>query len=73
VNAFCVKVDEWSIWSEIFLSRDKNHGFKDLLIEKSTIPSADEKFDQVLDIEKKMARIIEVNEIMQTELILSIN
>jgi hypothetical protein len=36
-----------------------------------TIPKADEDFDEISDKEKKMVKIIELNEIAFTELILS--
>ena len=75
VIPFCGKVDEWPIWSEKFLAKAKRCGFKDILLGKLSIPKADEEFDEVSDIEKKMkmAKIIELNEIAYTELILSID
>jgi hypothetical protein len=38
-----------------------------------SITNADDKFDQVSDIGKKMAKTFELNEIAYTELILSID
>jgi hypothetical protein len=54
VIPFCGKVDEraiWSerflaIWSERFLAMSRRFGFKDLLLEKLSIPAADEKIDE---------------------------
>jgi hypothetical protein len=43
------------------------------LLGKLSIHKADEKIDEVLDIGKKMARTIELNEISDTELIISID
>jgi hypothetical protein len=47
--------------------------FKDLLLGKLSIPKEDDKFDEILDIGKKMARTIELNEVAYTELILTID
>jgi gag-polypeptide of LTR copia-type len=73
VIPFCGKVNEWPIWSEKFLAKAKRYGFKDILVEKLSIPKADEDFDEVSDLGKKMSRSIELNEITYTELILSID
>jgi hypothetical protein len=43
------------------------------LLGKLSIPKEDDKFDEVLYVGKKMARIIELNGITYTELILSID
>jgi hypothetical protein len=51
----------------------KRYGFKDVLIGKLSIPKADEEFDEVSDLGKRMSRSIELNEIAYTELILSID
>ena len=73
VIPFCGKVDEWPIWSEKFMAKAKRYGFKDVLVGKLSIPKADEEFDEVSDIGKRMSRAIELNEIAYTELILSID
>jgi hypothetical protein len=73
VIPFCGKADEWPIWSEMFLAKAKRCGFKDLLLGKLSIPKEDESFDKLSDIGKKKSRIIELNEIAFTELILSID
>jgi gag-polypeptide of LTR copia-type len=70
VIPFCRKVDEWPIWSEKFLAKSRRYGFKELLLGKLSIPKADEEFDEVSDIERKTSRIIELNKIAYTELIL---
>jgi hypothetical protein len=46
VIPFYGKVDEWPIWSERFLAKSRRFGFKDLLLGKLSIPTADEKFDE---------------------------
>jgi hypothetical protein len=57
---------------KIFLQRQK-YGFKDILLGKLSIPKADDKFDEVSDIGKTVTRIIKLNHIAYTELILSID
>jgi hypothetical protein len=73
VIPFCGKVDEWPIWCEKFLLKAKKFGFKDLLLGRLTIPSLDEDFDKLSETGKEKSRIIELNEIAYTELILSID
>jgi len=73
VIPFCGKADEWPIWSEKFLAKAKRCGFKDLLLGKLSIPKEDESFDELSDIGKKMSRVIKINEVAYTELILSID
>ena len=73
VIPFCGKVDEWPIWSEKFLSKAKRCGFKELLLGKWSIPRADEEIDITSDTGKEKSRIIEMNDIAFTELILSID
>jgi hypothetical protein len=73
VISFCGKDDEWPIWGEKFLPKAKRYGFKDLLLVKLSISKAEDKFDEVSDIGKKMARTIKLNEIAYTELILSVD
>ena len=72
VIPFCGKVDEWPIWSEKFLAKAKRYGFKDLLLGKLSIPKVDDVFDEISEEGKKMTKVIELNEIAYTELILSI-
>ena len=49
VIPYCGKVDEWPIWSEIFLTKAKRYAFKDVLVEKLSIPKEDKEFDEVSD------------------------
>jgi hypothetical protein len=60
VISFFGKVDEWPIWSEKFLAKAKKYGFKDVLVGKLSTPKADEEFDEVSDLRKKMSRSIEL-------------
>ena len=73
VIPFCGKVDEWPIWSERFLAKAKRFGFKDLLLGKLSIPTADEEIDVESESGKKKSVIIELNEIAYSELIFSID
>ena len=73
VIPFCGKVDEWPIWSERFLAKSKRFGFKELLLGKLSIPTADEEIDLESESGKKKSAIIELNEIAYSELILSID
>jgi hypothetical protein len=69
VIPFFGKADKWPIWSEKFLAKAKRYGFKDLLLGKLSISKEDESFDELSDIEKKMSRIIKLNEVANTALI----
>jgi hypothetical protein len=73
VIPFCGKVNEWPIWSERFLAKSRRFGFKDSLLGKLSIPTADEEIDEESESGKKKSAIIELNEIAYTELILSID
>jgi hypothetical protein len=73
VIPFYGKVDEGPIWSERFLAKSRRFGFKDLLLGKLSISTADEKFDEGTESGKKKSIAIEMNEIAYTELILSID
>ena len=73
VIPFCGKVDEWPIWSERFLAKSKRFGFKELLLGKLSIPTADEEIDLESESGKKKSVIIKLNEIAYSELILSVD
>jgi DNA-binding cell septation regulator SpoVG len=73
VIPFCGKVDEWPIWSERFLAKSKRFDFKDLLLGKLSIPTADEEIDLESESGKKKSVIIELNEIAYSKLILLID
>jgi hypothetical protein len=73
VIPFCGKVDEWPIWCETILSKAKRLGFKDLLLGRLAILSLDEEFDSLSEIGKEKSRIIKLNEIAYSELILLID
>jgi hypothetical protein len=73
VIPFCGKVDEWPIWCKKFLSKAKRFGFKDLLLGRLAIPRLDEEFDNLSEIGMEKSRIIKLNEIAYTELIISID
>jgi hypothetical protein len=71
--SFLVSKDEWPTWSEKFLAKAKRSGIKDVLLEKVLIPKSSEVFDEKVDEGKRMLRIIDLNEMAFTELVLSID
>jgi hypothetical protein len=73
VIPFSRKGNERHIWSERFLGKGTRYGFKDLLLGKFFIPKPDDKFLEVSDVVKSMARTIKLDEIAYTELILTID
>jgi hypothetical protein len=73
VIPFCGKSDEWPIWSQKFLAKEMRYKCKELFLGKLSITKADDEFDEVSVIEKKMTKTIELNEIAYTKLILSID
>ena len=70
---FSGRKEEWPSWSENFLAKAKRSGTKDVLLGKVQIPSSFEVIDEKTEEGKKLMRIIELNEIAFTELILSID
>jgi hypothetical protein len=73
VIPFYGKVDEWPICSERFLAISTRFGFMDLLLGKLSILTEDENFDEGTESGKKKSIAIEMNEILYTMLILSID
>jgi hypothetical protein len=73
VIPFSGKVEEWPVWSKRSLAKAKRCDFKELLLEKFSIPKVNEEIDETSDIGKKKSIIIELNEIGNTELILLID
>jgi hypothetical protein len=65
--------DEWPTLSQKFLAKAKRSGIKDVLLGKVLIPKSSEVFDKKTDEGKRMLRIIDVNEMAFTELVLSID
>jgi hypothetical protein len=73
VIPFCGKVDEWPIWSERFLAKSRRFDFKDLSLEKMSIPVADKDTDGGTESGKKKFMTVRLNEMTYTELILLID
>jgi hypothetical protein len=74
VLSFPGSTDEWPKWSEKFSAKAKRSGIKDVLLGKALIPKSSEVFDEKTDEEgKRMLRIIDLNEMAFTELVLSID
>jgi hypothetical protein len=60
-------------WSEKFLAKAKRFGIKDVLLGKFDIPKSSEVFDEETDEGKRMLRIINLNEMAFTKLVLLID
>jgi hypothetical protein len=73
VFSFSGSKDEWLTWSEKFLIKAKVSGIKDVLLGKVLIPKSSEVSDEKTDEGKRMLRIIDLNEMAFTELVLSID
>jgi hypothetical protein len=58
---------------EKLFEKAKRYGFNDLLVEKLSIPKADDEFDEISDFGKKMSRSIELNKTVYRELILTVD
>ena len=70
---FTGKKEEWSTWSEKFLAKARRSGIKDILLGKLTIPKTSDEINEKTDEGKTMMKILDLNEIAYTELILSID
>jgi hypothetical protein len=71
--SFSGSKDEWPTWSEKFLAKAKRSGIKDVLLGKVLIPKSSEVFDEKTDEGNTILRIIDLNEIAFTKLVLSID
>jgi hypothetical protein len=65
--------EDWSIWSERFLAKAKRHGYKDVLLGKQEIPKSDETFDERTAEGRAKSKIVELNELAYSELVLSMD
>jgi hypothetical protein len=59
--------------SKKLLAKAKGSGIKDVLLGKDLIPKSSEVFDEKTDEGKRMLRIIDLNEMAFTKLVLSID
>jgi hypothetical protein len=73
VLSFSGSKDEWPTWSENFLAKAKRSGVKDVLLGNVLIPKSSELLDEKKDEGKRILRIIDLNEMAFTELVLSID
>jgi tellurite resistance-related uncharacterized protein len=73
VIPFYGKNEEWSTWSEKFLAKVRRYGFKDVLLGKVKVPKTDEDYDMESEEGKKVTIAADMNELVYTELILSID
>jgi hypothetical protein len=73
VLSFAGSKYEWPTWSEKFLAKGKRSGIKDVLLGKVLTPKSSEVFDENTDEGKRILKIIDLNEMAFTELVLSID
>jgi hypothetical protein len=73
VIPFYGKNDKWPTWSEKFLAKARRYGFKDVLLGKVRIPMTDEDYEVDTEEGKKLRIAADMNELVYTELILSID
>jgi hypothetical protein len=73
VLSFSGSKDEWPTWSEKFLAKAKRSGIKDVLLGKALVPKPSEVFYENTDEGERMLRIIDLNEMAFTELVMSID
>jgi hypothetical protein len=73
VLSFSGSQDEWPTWSETFLAKAKRSEIKYVLLGKVFIPNSSEVFDEKTDEGKRMLRIIDLDVMAFTKLVLSID
>jgi hypothetical protein len=69
--SFSGSKDEWPTWIGNFLAKTRHSGIKDVLLGKVFISKSSEVFGEKTDEGKRMLRIIDLNEIAFTKLVLS--
>ena len=78
---FLGKKTDWDSWSRKFLSHGKQKGYKKLMISIGSMPGMDknptQEYEKALweneDLDKKIVKLGELNELAYEDLILSIN
>ena len=73
VMNFTGKKEEWSTWSEKFLSKSRLSGIKDVLLGKIIILRTNDEINEKADEGKIMMKIFDLKELAYTELIISID
>jgi predicted nucleic acid-binding protein len=73
VLSFSGSKDECPTWREKFIAKAKCSGIKDVFLEGVLIPKSSEVFDEKTEEGKRMLRIIDLNDMAFTKLILSID
>jgi hypothetical protein len=73
ILSFTAKKEEWSIWSEKFLSKARISGIKDILLGRVAIPKTNEENNDKTDEGKSNLKISDLNELDCTKLTLFIN
>jgi hypothetical protein len=73
VISFYGKSEEWPTWSEKFLAKARFYGFKDVFLGEVKVPRTDEDYDMESEEGKKLTIAADMNELVYTELIFSID
>ena len=73
VILFSGKKQDWSAWEERFLAKPRRKGFKRLLLGKETIRKSNVVIDTSNDIGKAQKKMVELNAMAYSELILSMD
>jgi hypothetical protein len=73
VIPFYGKNDKLPTWSEKLLAKVRCYGFKDVLLGKVRIPMTDEDYEVDTEEKKKLRIATDMNELVYTEMVLSID
>ena len=73
VIPFSGKTEDFNMWKMKFLSRAKNHGFKDVLTGTTTIPKESETLDENYPKDEPKIQARKMNEIAMEELLCSVS
>lgn len=73
VIMFTGKKQDWSAWEERFLAKARRKGFKNLLLGKETIPNSSVLIDESTEPGKVQKKILDLNDMAYSELILSMD
>jgi hypothetical protein len=73
VLSFSGSKDEWPTWNKKFSTKAKRSGNKDIFLGKVLKAISSELFDKKTDEVKQMLRIIDLNEMAFTKLVMSID
>jgi hypothetical protein len=73
VILFSGKKGDWSAWEERFLGKARRKGLNNLLLGKENIPVSGTVFDETTPAGKATKKLIDLNDLVYSELILSMD